>query len=143
MSGAAGVEVVNVGGRLNIAEGEAGRAAALRAGAADTIVFNSCAVTGEAVRQARQAVRRALRERPGVHVVVTGCAAELEAERFVDMGARVVANDAKGLADSYLTQETNGASTSTERTEIERSEENKPSALSLSDRKSTRRNSSH
>jgi len=101
MSGAAGVEVVNFGCRLNIAEGEAVRAAALRAGAADTIVFNSCAVTDEAVRQARQAVRRALRERPGARVVVTGCAAELEAERFADMGARVVANDAKGLTESY------------------------------------------
>lgn len=101
MSGAAGVEVVNFGCRLNIAEGEAVRAAALRAGAADTIVFNSCAVTGEAVRQARQAVRRALRERPGARVVVTGCAAELEAERFAAMGARVVANDAKGLTESY------------------------------------------
>ena len=101
MSAAAGVEVVNFGCRLNIAEGEAVRAAALRAGAADTIVFNSCAVTDEAVRQARQAVRRALRERPGADVVVTGCAAELEAQRFADMGARVVSNDAKGATESY------------------------------------------
>ena len=59
------VEVVNFGCRLNIAEGEAVRAAAEAAGARDTIVFNSCAVTDEAVRQARQAVRRALRERSG------------------------------------------------------------------------------
>ncbi|HEX2811225.1 MAG TPA: MiaB/RimO family radical SAM methylthiotransferase [Sphingopyxis sp.] len=95
-------EVVNFGCRLNIAEGEAIRAAAREAGARDTIVFNSCAVTDEAVRQARQAVRRALRERPGADVVVTGCAAELEAERFAAMGARVVANDAKGLAKSYI-----------------------------------------
>lgn len=101
MSAGPRVEVVNFGCRLNLAEGEAVRAAALRAGAADTIVFNSCAVTDEAVRQARQAVRRALRERPGADVVVTGCAAELEAQRFADMGARVVANDAKGLAESY------------------------------------------
>ena len=96
-----GPEVVNFGCRLNIAEGEAVRAAAVEAGARDTIVFNSCAVTDEAVRQARQAVRRALRERPGVDVVVTGCAAELEAQRFADMGARVVRNDAKGLVESY------------------------------------------
>ena len=95
------VEVVNFGCRLNIAEGEAIRAAARQAGVRDTIVFNSCAVTDEAVRQARQAVRRALRERPEATVVVTGCAAELEAERFADMGARVVRNDAKGLAESY------------------------------------------
>ncbi len=104
MSGAVldgGLDVVNFGCRLNIAEGEGVRAAAHAAGARDTIVFNSCAVTDEAVRQARQAVRRALRERPGADVVVTGCAAELEAERFASMGARVVPNDAKGLVESY------------------------------------------
>ncbi len=95
------VEVVNFGCRLNIAEGEAIRSAAKAAGVRDTIVFNSCAVTDEAVRQARQAVRRALRERSGAEVVVTGCAAELEAGRFTEMGARVVRNDAKGLAQSY------------------------------------------
>ena len=75
------VEVVNFGCRLNLAEGEAIRAAATRATARDTIVFNSCAVTDEAVRQTRQAVRRALRERPDTAVVVTGCAAELEADK--------------------------------------------------------------
>ena len=96
-----GPAVVNFGCRLNIAEGEAIRSAVEAAGARDTIVFNSCAVTDEAMRQARQAVRRALRERPGVDVVVTGCAAELEAERFTAMGARVVRNDAEGLAESY------------------------------------------
>jgi len=95
------VEVVNFGCRLNIAEGEAVRTAVRRAGARDTIVFNSCAVTDEAVRQARQAVRRALRERPGADVVVTGCAAELERDSFAAMGARVVANDAKGRSESY------------------------------------------
>ena len=95
------VEVVNFGCRLNIAEGEAIRAAAKAAGVRDTIVLNSCAVTDEAVRQARQAVRRALRDRPGAEVVVTGCAAELERDAFAAMGARVVSNDAKGLTESY------------------------------------------
>ncbi|MBO9697842.1 MAG: MiaB/RimO family radical SAM methylthiotransferase [Sphingopyxis sp.] len=95
-------EVVNFGCRLNIAEGEAIRSAVATAGARDTIVFNSCAVTDEAVRQARQAVRRARRERPGAEVVVTGCAAELERDAFAAMGARVVSNDAKGLVESYL-----------------------------------------
>ena len=96
-----GPAVVNFGCRLNIAEGEAVRTAATAAGATDTIIFNSCAVTDEAVRQTRQAVRRALRERPDAEVVVTGCAAELEATRFAEMGARVVRNDVKGLAESY------------------------------------------
>ena len=94
-------QVVNFGCRLNIAEGEAIRTAVAAAGAPGTIVVNSCAVTDEAVRQARQAVRRAIRERPEAAVVVTGCAAELEADSFAAMGARVVANDAKGLAQSY------------------------------------------
>lgn len=126
------VEVVNFGCRLNIAEGEAVRTAALRANAHDIIVFNSCAVTDEAVRQARQAVRRALRERPGTDVVVTGCAAELEAQRFTDMGARVVANEAKGFAESYRLQDKNGASTSSTQTEIGEGLFPEPFALSLS-----------
>ena len=125
-----GVEVVNFGCRLNIAEGEAIRGAAREAGARDSIVFNSCAVTDEAVRQARQAVRRALRERPGADVVVTGCAAELEAGRFVDMGARVVRNDAKGLVESY--KDKNGASTSSARTDLGDERSTQPFALSLS-----------
>ncbi|WP_188235575.1 MiaB/RimO family radical SAM methylthiotransferase [Sphingopyxis sp. LK2115] len=107
------VQVVNFGCRLNIAEGEAIRTAVEAAGKPGTIVFNSCAVTDEAVRQVRQAVRRTLRERPGAEVVVTGCAAELEAGRFREMGARVVHNDAKGLAESY--NDRNGASTSSAR----------------------------
>lgn len=124
------VEVVNFGCRLNLAEGEAIRTAATRATARDTIVFNSCAVTDEAVRQTRQAVRRALRERPDTAVVVTGCAAELEAERFAAMGARVVANDAKGLTASYQVE--NGASTSSARAEMDDGAPPSPFALSLS-----------
>jgi len=127
-----GPEVVNFGCRLNIAEGEAIRAAARQAGARDTIIFNSCAVTDEAVRQARQAVRRTMRERPRAAVIVTGCAAELEAERFAAMGARVVRNDAKGLAESYGNQEKSGASTSSARTEMEEGFLPKPFAPSLS-----------
>ena len=132
MSGAVldDVDVVNFGCRLNIAEGEAVRAAAVEAGARNTIIFNSCAVTDEAVRQARQAVRRALRERPGADVVVTGCAAELEAGRFADMGARVVRNDAKGRVESY--QDKNGASTSSARTDFNDGANPSPFALSLS-----------
>ena len=126
-----GPEVVNFGCRLNIAEGEAVRAAAREAGARDTIVFNSCAVTDEAVRQTRQAVRRALRERPEADVVVTGCAAELEAARFADMGARVVRNDAKGWIESYKGK--NRASTSSARTELEGGLSSPQFALSLSE----------
>ncbi|HEY0598300.1 radical SAM protein, partial [Sphingopyxis sp.] len=129
-------EVVNFGCRLNIAEGEAIRSAVHAAGAQGTIVFNSCAVTDEAVRQARQAVRRALRERPDAEVVVTGCAAELERETFAAMGARVVSNDAKGLAESYRIEEQNGASTTPDqvrgRTGLGNGSTHQPFALSLS-----------
>ena len=123
-------EVVNFGCRLNIAEGEGVRVAVKAAGVRDMIVLNSCAVTDEAVRQARQAVRRALRERPGAEVVVTGCAAELEPETFAAMGARVVPNDAKGLVESY--EYKNGASTSSARTDLENGANLTPFALSLS-----------
>jgi threonylcarbamoyladenosine tRNA methylthiotransferase MtaB len=125
-------EVVNFGCRLNIAEGEGVRTAVKAAGAHEMIIFNSCAVTDEAVRQARQAVRRALRERPGAEVVVTGCAAELERDAFAAMGARVVGNDVKGLVESYLPQAKNGASTSSARTEFDDGPIPQTFALSLS-----------
>ncbi len=76
--GQAGVEVLTFGCRLNIVESEAMRAAAVAAGHRDLVIVNSCAVTGEAVRQARQAIRRAARDRPGAEIVVTGCAAEVD-----------------------------------------------------------------
>ncbi len=92
------VEVINFGCRLNIAEGEAIRAAA--AGADDLIVINSCAVTAEATRQARQAVRRAAKRRPDARIIVTGCAAEIDPAMFAGM-AELVGNRIKGLSDSY------------------------------------------
>jgi threonylcarbamoyladenosine tRNA methylthiotransferase MtaB len=67
-------EAITLGCRLNFAESEA-----LRSAAPDgTLIVNSCAVTGEAVRQTRQAIRRARRERPDARIVVTGCAAQLD-----------------------------------------------------------------
>ncbi len=95
------VEVVNFGCRLNIAEGEAIRRAA--AGAGPVTVINSCAVTSEAVAKARQAVRRAARSRPDARVLVTGCAAQIEPQRFAAMPevAGVIGNREKRLAASY------------------------------------------
>jgi threonylcarbamoyladenosine tRNA methylthiotransferase MtaB len=91
------VEVVTFGCRLNAAESETIRREAEAAGLSDAVVFNTCAVTGEAVRQARQAIRKAWRERPGARIVVTGCAAQTEPETFAAMPevARVVGNDRK------------------------------------------------
>ena len=77
------VEVINFGCRLNLAEGEAIRAR--MANEDDLIVVNSCAVTREAERQARQAIRQAAKRRPDARIVVTGCAAETNAESFSAM----------------------------------------------------------
>ncbi len=70
------LEVVSLGCRLNLSEGE--RLRALLGGMDQLTVINSCAVTNEAVRQTRQAIRRARKARPGARLLVTGCAAEVE-----------------------------------------------------------------
>ncbi len=79
------VEVVTFGCRLNAVESEAVRRAAEQSNPGQTIVFNTCAVTQEAVRQARQAIRRARRENPQARIVVTGCAAQIEPQTFAAM----------------------------------------------------------
>ncbi len=91
------VEVVTFGCRLNAFESEVIAREAEDAGLTDTIVINSCAVTGEAVAQARQSIRRLKRERPQARIVVTGCAAQIEPEMFASMAEvdRVVGNDEK------------------------------------------------
>jgi threonylcarbamoyladenosine tRNA methylthiotransferase MtaB len=80
-----GVSVVTFGCRLNTAESEVIRREAEAAGLGEAIVVNTCAVTGEAVRQARQAIRRARRENPAAKIVVTGCAAQIEPTTFAGM----------------------------------------------------------
>ena len=79
------VDVVTFGCRLNAAELEVIRREAERAGFSDTVVVNTCAVTAEAVRQARQAIRALRRERPQARIVVTGCAAQTEPQTFIAM----------------------------------------------------------
>jgi threonylcarbamoyladenosine tRNA methylthiotransferase MtaB len=78
-------EIVTFGCRLNAYESEAIRARADEAGLADAIVFNTCAVTGEAVRQSRQAIRKARRAHPHAKIIVTGCAAQTEPETYSGM----------------------------------------------------------
>ena len=78
-------DVVSFGCRLNAYESEVIKAQADAAGLNDTIVFNTCAVTAEATRQARQAIRRARRDNPTARIVVTGCAAQTEPETFASM----------------------------------------------------------
>src|SRR5215468_5532864 len=91
------VEIVTFGCRLNAFESEVIRREADGAGLTDTIVINSCAVTNEAVAQARQSIRRLKRERPDARIVVTGCAAQTQAGMFADMAEvdRVLGNDDK------------------------------------------------
>ncbi len=98
-----GPAVVTLGCRLNIYESGimAGHAAA--AGHDDTVIINTCAVTAEAQRQSRQAVRRARRDRPGAHIIVTGCAAQLDPGAFAAMPEvdRVLGNAEKLRAESF------------------------------------------
>jgi threonylcarbamoyladenosine tRNA methylthiotransferase MtaB len=77
------VEVITLGCRLNAAESETIRR--LAAGEDDLVVVNSCAVTNEAVRQTRQAIRKAKRARPEARIVVTGCAAQIDPAAFAAM----------------------------------------------------------
>ena len=97
------LDVVTFGCRLNTYESEAMRRAAGAAGLDDAVIVNTCAVTGEAVRQARQAIRRLRRERPHARIVVTGCAAQTEPETFASMDEvdRVVGNGEKLAAASW------------------------------------------
>jgi threonylcarbamoyladenosine tRNA methylthiotransferase MtaB len=98
-----GVEVVTFGCRLNTVESETMKTLAEKAGLEDVVVVNTCAVTGEAVRQARQQIRRLKRENPTARIVVTGCAAQVEPETFAGMGEvdLVLGNDAKLEAESW------------------------------------------
>jgi threonylcarbamoyladenosine tRNA methylthiotransferase MtaB len=97
------VEVVTFGCRLNAFESEVVRVEAERAGLADTVVINSCAVTNEAVAQARQSIRRLKRERPDLRIVVTGCAAQTMPGMFASMEEvdRVVGNHDKMHGETW------------------------------------------
>jgi threonylcarbamoyladenosine tRNA methylthiotransferase MtaB len=96
------VEVLTFGCRLNAYESEVmrGHAAALT----DTIIVNTCAVTGEAERQARQAIRKLARERPDARIVVTGCAAQIDPAKWSALPNvdRVLGNEDKLKPESWL-----------------------------------------
>ncbi len=98
------VEVVTFGCRLNAAESELVRRNAEAAGLADTIVINSCAVTAEAVSQARQTIRRLKRQHPDAKIVVTGCAAQTEPTTFAAMPEvdRVLGNLSKNSPAAWI-----------------------------------------
>jgi threonylcarbamoyladenosine tRNA methylthiotransferase MtaB len=97
------VEIVTLGCRLNAYESEAMRALAAQAALSNAVIVNTCAVTQEAVRQARQAIRRARRARPDAEIIVTGCAAQIDPNGFAAMAevSRVVGNAEKMRAQSF------------------------------------------
>jgi threonylcarbamoyladenosine tRNA methylthiotransferase MtaB len=91
------IEIITFGCRLNAYESEVMREHANAAGLGDAVIVNTCAVTAEAVRQARQAIRKARRERPNAKIVVTGCAAQIDPSRFAAMNEvdHVIGNQEK------------------------------------------------
>ncbi|MFG1416849.1 tRNA (N(6)-L-threonylcarbamoyladenosine(37)-C(2))-methylthiotransferase MtaB [Xanthobacter sp. V0B-10] len=103
--GAGPVRVETFGCRLNALESDGLKRAATDAGLSRTLVVNTCAVTGEAVRQARQAIRRARRADPDLRIVVTGCAAQTEPETFARMAEvdLVLGNAAKAAPATWST----------------------------------------
>ncbi len=97
------LEVVTFGCRLNTYESELIKKSATEAGLNNAIIFNSCAVTSESERQLRQAIRKARRENPDAKIIVTGCAAQVNPEKYAQMPEvnQVLGNEEKSKAESY------------------------------------------
>ena len=97
------LDIITLGCRLNTAESDAMRTHAADAGLSGAVIINTCAVTGEAVRQARQTIRRARRERPDALIIVTGCAAQIDPAAFAAMPEvdRVIGNTEKMSAAAF------------------------------------------
>lgn len=95
--------VITLGCRLNAYESEVMKRHARDAGLDNAVIINTCAVTGEAVRNAAQTIRRVRRENPQARIIVTGCAAQVEPERFADMSEvdHVVGNAEKMKAETF------------------------------------------
>ena len=99
-----GIKTITMGCRLNFHETEAMKNAASGLADDEIILVNTCAVTAEAVRQAKQAIRRARRENPNAKIIVSGCAAQIEPETFAQMPEidRVIGNTEKTKPETYL-----------------------------------------
>jgi threonylcarbamoyladenosine tRNA methylthiotransferase MtaB len=106
-----GLEIVTFGCRLNAYESEAIRVRARQAGLSNAVIVNTCAVTAEAVRQSRQAIRKLKRERPDAPIIVTGCAAQTEPGTYAAMAEvdRVLGNAEKLEASFYASDFLKGA----------------------------------
>ena len=110
-----------LGCRLNAYETEAMKELAAAAGVDNAVVINTCAVTAEAVRKAKQEIRRLARENPGAPVIVTGCAAQTEPETFAAMPevTRVVGNTEKMQADTWASLRVPDLIGTTERVQVD------------------------
>lgn len=97
------VDIVTFGCRLNSYESEVMKAHATKAGLDNAIIFNTCAVTNEAVRQARQAIRKARRDNTEARIIVTGCAAQIDPAQFGNMDEvdLVIGNEEKTDASAF------------------------------------------
>ena len=97
------IDIITFGCRLNTFESEVMRRHAQQAGLADMVIVHTCAVTAEAERQARQAIRRARRERPTARIIVTGCAAQITPEVYatIDGVEQLVGNDQKLTPETW------------------------------------------
>ena len=97
------IETITFGCRLNAYESEVVKSEAAKSGLTDAIIVNTCAVTAEAVRQAKQSIRKARRDHPDKKIIVTGCAAQTQARDFGEMEEvdLVLGNNDKLKAESY------------------------------------------
>jgi len=93
-------EVITLGCRLNAYESSVALSHARDAGLTDTVIINTCAVTNEAVRGSKYAVRKARKDNPNARIIVTGCAAQIDPQSFADMDgvSRVIGNAEKILS---------------------------------------------
>ena len=105
------VEILTFGCRLNSYESELIRKSALEAKIENTIIFNSCSVTSEAERQLQQAIRKAKRQNPDKKIIVTGCAVQVDAQKYLAMPEvdSVLGNEEKTKTASYLQLTTQNA----------------------------------
>ena len=96
-------QLITLGCRLNAYESEVMRGHAAEAGLSDAVIINTCAVTSEAVRSARQTIRRAAKDNPGAPILVTGCAAQIDPDMFAKMPevTRVIGNHEKMQAETW------------------------------------------
>ena len=101
-----GPDVLTFGCRLNTYESQVMKDLATQAGLENAFIINTCAVTSEAERQARQTIRRLRRENPDAQIIVTGCASQINPKQFSDMPevSRVIGNDEKMKLDSYAVE---------------------------------------